>query len=48
MQVGAVADLRRIKNAIGVARKVIEHTKHTFLVGESGNVGCCCYPICKY
>lgn len=37
MQVGAVADLRRIKNAIGVARKVIEHTKHTFLVGESGN-----------
>ncbi|XP_070613569.1 N(4)-(beta-N-acetylglucosaminyl)-L-asparaginase [Erythrolamprus reginae] len=38
MQVGAVADLRRIKNAIGVARKVIEHTKHTFLVGESASL----------
>ncbi|EMP28950.1 N(4)-(beta-N-acetylglucosaminyl)-L-asparaginase [Chelonia mydas] len=36
MEVGAVADLRRIKNAIGVARKVIQHTKHTLLVGESG------------
>ncbi|XP_044536534.1 N(4)-(beta-N-acetylglucosaminyl)-L-asparaginase isoform X1 [Gracilinanus agilis] len=35
MKVGAVADLRRIKNAIGVARKVLEHTKHTLLVGES-------------
>ncbi|XP_074085019.1 N(4)-(beta-N-acetylglucosaminyl)-L-asparaginase [Macrotis lagotis] len=35
MTVGAVADLRRIKNAIGVARKVMEHTKHTLLVGES-------------
>lgn len=37
MKVGAVADLRRIKNAIGVARKVIQHTRHTLLVGESGN-----------
>lgn len=37
MEVGAVADLRRVKNAIGVARKVIEYTKHTLLVGESGN-----------
>ncbi|XP_020853488.1 LOW QUALITY PROTEIN: N(4)-(beta-N-acetylglucosaminyl)-L-asparaginase [Phascolarctos cinereus] len=35
MKVGAVADLRRIKNAVGVARKVMEHTKHTLLVGES-------------
>ncbi|PIO22517.1 hypothetical protein AB205_0030030 [Aquarana catesbeiana] len=35
MKVGAVASLRRIKNAIGVARAVMEHTKHTFLVGES-------------
>ncbi|XP_051820221.1 N(4)-(beta-N-acetylglucosaminyl)-L-asparaginase [Antechinus flavipes] len=35
MEVGAVADLRRIKNAIGVARKIMEHTKHTLLVGES-------------
>ena len=31
---GAVAGLRRIKNAIGVARKVMEHTEHTILVGE--------------
>lgn len=36
MEVGAVADLRRIKNAIGVARAVMEHTEHTLLVGESG------------
>lgn len=49
MQVGAVADLRRIKNAIGVARKVIEHTKHTFLVGESGIViFLLLLSICKY
>uniref|UniRef100_A0A8D0BS52 N(4)-(Beta-N-acetylglucosaminyl)-L-asparaginase n=1 Tax=Salvator merianae TaxID=96440 RepID=A0A8D0BS52_SALMN len=38
MQVGAVADLRRVKNAIGVARKVIEHTRHTLLVGESASL----------
>lgn len=31
---GAVAGLRRIKNAIGVARKVLEHTEHTLLVGD--------------
>ncbi|XP_064418321.1 N(4)-(beta-N-acetylglucosaminyl)-L-asparaginase isoform X2 [Latimeria chalumnae] len=37
MQVGAVGDLRRIKNAIGVARAVMEHTKHTLLVGESAS-----------
>lgn len=36
MEAGAVADLRRIKNAIGVARAVMEHTSHTLLVGESG------------
>lgn len=36
MEVGAVADLRRIKNAIGVARAVMERTDHTLLVGESG------------
>ncbi|XP_025788708.1 N(4)-(beta-N-acetylglucosaminyl)-L-asparaginase isoform X2 [Puma concolor] len=35
MNVGAVGGLRRIKNAIGVARKVLEHTAHTLLVGES-------------
>ncbi|XP_046504316.1 N(4)-(beta-N-acetylglucosaminyl)-L-asparaginase [Equus quagga] len=35
MNVGAVGALRRIKNAIGVARKVLEHTAHTLLVGDS-------------
>ncbi|XP_024418531.2 N(4)-(beta-N-acetylglucosaminyl)-L-asparaginase [Desmodus rotundus] len=35
MNVGAVGDLRRIKNAIGVARSVLEHTTHTLLAGES-------------
>ncbi|XP_054680264.1 N(4)-(beta-N-acetylglucosaminyl)-L-asparaginase isoform X3 [Grus americana] len=38
MEVGAVADLRHVKNAIGVARKVIEYTKHTLLVGESASL----------
>ncbi|XP_063776740.1 N(4)-(beta-N-acetylglucosaminyl)-L-asparaginase isoform X2 [Pseudophryne corroboree] len=38
MEAGAVANLRRIKNAIGVARAVMEHTKHTFLVGESASL----------
>jgi N4-(beta-N-acetylglucosaminyl)-L-asparaginase len=32
--VGAVGCLRRVKNAVGVARKVMEHTGHTLLVGE--------------
>uniref|UniRef100_A0A131Y1T6 N(4)-(beta-N-acetylglucosaminyl)-L-asparaginase n=1 Tax=Ixodes ricinus TaxID=34613 RepID=A0A131Y1T6_IXORI len=31
---GAVGALRRIKNAISVARKVMEHSQHTFLVGD--------------
>ncbi|KAG7224886.1 hypothetical protein INR49_014950 [Caranx melampygus] len=38
MEVGAVADLRRIKNAIGVARAVMERTDHTLLVGESASL----------
>ncbi|MBN3300045.1 ASPG asparaginase, partial [Amia calva] len=38
MEVGAVGDLRRIKDAISVARAVMEHSKHTFLVGESASV----------
>ncbi|XP_061582167.1 N(4)-(beta-N-acetylglucosaminyl)-L-asparaginase isoform X2 [Cololabis saira] len=38
MEVGAVADLRRVKNAIAVARAVMEHTEHTLLVGESASV----------
>lgn len=31
---GAVAGLRRVKNAIGVARAVMEHTRHTLLSGD--------------
>ena len=31
---GAVADLRRVKGAIAVARSVMEHTTHTLLVGD--------------
>ncbi|CAH0397340.1 unnamed protein product [Chilo suppressalis] len=34
MNVGAVGALRKIKNAISVARCVLEHTKHSILVGE--------------
>lgn len=33
-QAGAVAGLRRIKNAISVARAVMNYTKHTILVGD--------------
>ncbi|KAH9513902.1 N(4)-(Beta-N-acetylglucosaminyl)-L-asparaginase [Bulinus truncatus] len=33
--VGAVADLRRVKNAIGVAQAVMRYSDHTLLVGES-------------
>ncbi|KAM8939446.1 N(4)-(beta-N-acetylglucosaminyl)-L-asparaginase [Pelodytes ibericus] len=38
MEAGAVANLRRIKNAIGVARVVMEYTEQTFLVGESASL----------
>lgn len=34
MKSGAVAGLRRIKNVIGVARHVLEHTTHTMLAGD--------------
>lgn len=34
MNIGAVASMRNIKNAIGVARKVLENTQHTLLVGQ--------------
>ena len=37
MDVGAVANLREIKDASKVARMVLEHSEHTILVGESGN-----------
>ncbi|XP_062404992.1 N(4)-(beta-N-acetylglucosaminyl)-L-asparaginase [Sardina pilchardus] len=38
MEVGAVADLRRVKSAISVARAVMEHTTHTLLAGEMASV----------
>ncbi|XP_053487995.1 N(4)-(beta-N-acetylglucosaminyl)-L-asparaginase [Ictalurus furcatus] len=38
MEVGAVGDLRRVKNAVDVARAVMDHTRHTLLVGESASV----------
>ena len=34
--VGAVGGLRRIKQAISVARKVLDNTDHTMLVGDQG------------
>ncbi len=34
LNVGAVAGLRRIRNVIGVARRVLEHTAHTMLAGD--------------
>lgn len=34
MNVGAVGALRRVKDAIAVARAVLLHTEHTFLVGD--------------
>ncbi|KAK3317628.1 asparaginase-domain-containing protein [Cercophora scortea] len=34
MKSGAVANLRRIKDAISVARHVLEHTTHSLLVGD--------------
>ena len=39
--VGAVGCLKRVKRAISVARKVMEHTDHTFLVGDDGIVVSC-------
>ena len=34
MKVGAVGALRGVKNAIGVARAVLERTRHSLLVGD--------------
>lgn len=34
MKSGAVAALRRVKNAIGVARHVLEYTSHTLIAGD--------------
>lgn len=35
MNIGAVAGLRNVRDAIAVARHVLENTAHTLLVGES-------------
>ena len=35
-EVGSVGDLRKVKDAIGVARAVMDYTDHTLIVGESG------------
>ncbi|XP_053967353.1 putative N(4)-(beta-N-acetylglucosaminyl)-L-asparaginase GA14866 [Anastrepha ludens] len=37
MNIGAVAGLRQVKNVISVARHVLEHTKHTLLVGDAAS-----------
>ena len=34
--VGAVGCLKKVNNAIGVARAVMDHTSHTLLVGDDG------------
>ncbi|KAL7931585.1 nucleophile aminohydrolase [Trichoderma chlorosporum] len=34
LNAGAVANLRRVKDAVGVARHVLEHTRHTLLAGD--------------
>ncbi|KAK4887569.1 hypothetical protein RN001_003840 [Aquatica leii] len=34
MDMGAVAGLRRIKNAVGVARRVLDRTSHSLIVGD--------------
>lgn len=36
-KVGAVGALRRVKDVIGVARAVLEHSEHTFLVGDQAS-----------
>ncbi len=40
--VGAVGDLRRVRNAIGVARHVMHYTDHTMLAGDSATNVCVC------
>ncbi|XP_036419646.1 N(4)-(beta-N-acetylglucosaminyl)-L-asparaginase-like [Colossoma macropomum] len=38
MEVGAVANLHRVKKAVDVARAVMDYTDHTLLVGESASM----------
>jgi len=35
-EVGSLGDLRKVKDAIGVACTVMDYTDHTLNVGESG------------
>lgn len=37
--VGSVGCLKEVKSAISVARKVMEHTEETLLVGDDGKTG---------
>lgn len=34
MNAGCVGNLRRVKHAISVARKILENTQHTLMVGD--------------
>jgi len=34
MDVGGIGGLRNVKNAISVARKILEHTEHSLLGGD--------------
>lgn len=34
MNIGAIGSMRNVKNAISVARHVLENTQHTLLVGD--------------
>ena len=41
--VGSVGCLKSVKQAISVARSVMEHTQETLLVGEDGGCGLECH-----
>ena len=43
--VGAVASMKRVKNAIAVAKHVLYNTKHSLLVGEDGESFICYYIV---
>ena len=40
MKSGAVASMRRVRDAISVARRVLEYTTHTLLAGDLGQPHC--------
>lgn len=37
-KMGAIADLREVKEAAAVAWSVMNHTKHSFIVGNQGSL----------